>query len=100
MIEDNEEPHFSLRARLRAQLLTHLFKDVYRNLNKVEYFYSLIYADKMELQFMSLSHDILITVILQKQVFQMYDFNADYSDDSLHIHKYFLEEFSYLGDMF
>jgi predicted transcriptional regulator len=82
---------------MKAQIVKHIFKDLGpKNLKGVEYFYAICSNEEMNLQFMSSAKDILITIILKRNLFQHYL----YSKERPSLLKYALEDFTPLAALF
>lgn len=62
----------------------------------MEVFYLIVCEDQVELQFISLAKDILITIILKKNLFQHFS----YPRARPSLHKYALEDFTLVAFLF
>jgi hypothetical protein len=95
MQEEGQE--IRLVAKLKAQILKQIFKDLGpKNLKSVEFFYLIVRAESMEMQFISNAKDILITIMLKRSLFQNYLYNRELPS----LHKYALDDFTGLGFLF
>jgi hypothetical protein len=95
MIEESESAN--LKAKVKTQIIKQIFKDVSpKNLKGVEFFFLICSSERMELQFMSTPKDILITIILKRELFAHYAYNKEKPA----LHKYSLDDFTAIGIMF
>lgn len=93
---EEDEPA-CLVAKVKTQTIRQIFKDLSpKNLKGVEFFFLICESERMELQFMSTPKDILITIILKRELFASYAYNKEKPA----LHKYTLDDFAAIPIMF
>lgn len=93
---DENEPA-CLVGKVKTQTIRQIFKDLSpKNLNGVEFFFLICAGERMELQFMSTPKDILITILLKRELFASYLYNKEKPS----LHKYTLDDFAPIPMMF
>jgi len=64
----------AITAKVKAQIIKQIFKNLNpKNLKAVEHFYLICCIDHIEFQFISSAKDIMITIVLKKNLFAAYN---------------------------